>query len=115
MIEESVILCFDPDDSEDEQIRAVFADREARMLWLAIKQGHITSTNFCKSCLRYAEVIRKKRDEGKLNEEILFKILSGFLFYPEEGVVGSRERQFATELLPFINGDKSIHFRIKSK
>ena len=114
MIQENVTLCFDPDDS-DEEIGAVFADQEARMLWFAIKQGHITSTNFCKSCLRYAEVIRKKRDEGKLNEEILFKILSGFLFYLEEGVIGGRERQFAEELLPFINSEKSIHFRIKSK
>ncbi len=112
MILESVVLAFDPAVSTG-TINEVFSDELARTLWLAVRQAHIVDQNFSESCLIYARRIKKLRNEGRLNAEQLFRILTGTAIVPGCGIIGSGEGVFAVELLPFVMGEKSIAFKVK--
>lgn len=54
-------LAFDPTTSDDPEIREVFADREARTLWLLWRGGHMVNQDFNAECLRAAGVIRNRQ------------------------------------------------------
>lgn len=113
MILESVVLAFDPATSCG-TIKEVFSNEIARTLWLAIKQAHIVDHDFSESCLIYARRIEKLRSAGELNAERLFRILIGGSIISGCGAIGTGERAFAEELLPFIVGKKSIEFVVKA-
>lgn len=112
MILQSVTLQFDPK-TADKETREIFADDMARLLWLAIRQGHLKNQYFNRLVLQYAKTIEKVREEGKLNAELLFRILSDFAKPPHMGVIGKSEQKFAEELLPFVMGEKSITYEVK--
>lgn len=111
MILESVNLRFDPQNA-GEVISEIFKDDLARALWLGIRQGHLIDQDFHRNILRYSQTIKREKSEGKLDSRRLFDILSGFAKPPACGVIGPNEQTFAEELLPFINGEKSIAFTI---
>lgn len=72
MILESVRLKFNPEES-DSEIKAIFANEIARILWLGIRQGHIVDTNFKPAILSHAKLIEPIRNE--IDAEKLFHIL----------------------------------------
>lgn len=107
MILDFVVLKFLPTIASDE-IREVYFDDLAWTLWIAIKQGHITSQYFNQGCLRAAKEIRKEiRKTGTITARTLHFILS---FDTPRNLIGSDEMPFAEELLPFILGEKKISF-----
>ncbi len=114
MIKETVTLAFNPEKSSKE-IKEVFANDLARTLWLGIRQGHLKDDLFEKHCLLYAKMIKRAKKDRRLTSEVLFIILSGMAGYPGEGIIGSKERDFAAELLPFVNGEKTIGYKVELK
>jgi hypothetical protein len=112
MIRQSVKLNFDPGASNPE-IQNVFADDLARILWLAIKQGHLTDQNFCGNVLRCAAEIKQAEGKGMLDAKRLFFILSGATKSPGCGIIGPSELSFADEIMPFVTGEKSINFEVR--
>jgi hypothetical protein len=113
MIRENVTLTFDPEKSRKE-IKEVFTNDLARLIWLAVRYGHVVDEHFSKDCLRCARAIERSKKAGKLTAEMLFRILSGFAGAPGQGIIGSSEKDFAAELLPFINGEKTISYEVKA-
>lgn len=111
MISESVTLSFNPETSSPE-IQKVFTSELARILWLAIRQGHMVNKHFNSAVLKYAEIIESSKKKGELNAQTLFRILSSFAKQPTCAVIGPGEQLFAEELLPFINGEKTIAFTV---
>lgn len=114
MIKEKVELLFDPEKSSEE-IKEVFADDLARLLWLGVKSSHIVDQHFEKHCLLYAKIIDKAKKKEPLTAQKLFWIISGMARYPGEGIIGTSEKAFAEELLPFVNGEKTITYTINVK
>jgi hypothetical protein len=114
MILENAVLGFDPE-TADKEIKEIFSDDLARTLWLAVISGHMTDPYFKKNCLAYAKIIKDIKKKGLLTAEQLFLILSGFAKPPGCGIIGSAEQRFAAELLPFINGEKTIKFTVNKK
>ncbi len=114
MIPETVTLLFNPE-AASKEVQEVFANELARTLWLAIKPGHLTSGSFNEDCLRRAKIINgiKKKKES-LNAQGFLMILSGLAAGPGHMILGATELDFATELLPFVNGDKKISFKVKA-
>jgi hypothetical protein len=115
MIPETVVLAFDPKKSESKELREVFSDDLARTLWLAVKSGHLTDSNFNRNCLTYAKIIRDLKKKEPMTADLLFRILSGFAKGPGQNIIGSAEASFAAKLLPFINGEKTISFTVNLK
>jgi hypothetical protein len=115
MIQETVVLAFDPKKSQDEDLKKVFSDDMARTLWLGVKSGHLTDSNFNRNCLTYAKIIRDFKKKESMTADLLFRILSGFARGPGQNIIGGAEASFAAELLPFINGEKTIGFTVKVK
>jgi len=113
MIPETVALAFDPKETKNEEVKEVFSDDLARTIWLATKCNHLTSGYFNNDCLTFAKVIKRLKKKGPLTADLLFNILSGVAMPPGHGIIGSSEREFATELLPFVNGEKIINFTVK--
>jgi len=107
MIPEIVELKFNPETGGDE-IQKVFGDDLARLLWLAIKVTHIVSQNFDADCLRCAKILREYKQKSPLTAKQLLHVLGRSI-----SASGS-ELAFATELLPFVNGEKNIGFKIVS-
>lgn len=114
MIRETVPLLFDPK-NESEEIQTVFADDLARTIWLAVKDGHVAGQYFNRNCLYYARVIADLKKTKQLTAEQLMRILSGWAMSPVDGIMGDHDLAFATELLPFINGEKTIKFEIRTE
>ena len=112
MIPEVVTLAFDPE--TDEEIKEVFSNDLARTLWLAVRRSHLTDQYFNNNCLQYAKVIESFKKEGPLTAGLLLRILSGVAKPPGQGIIGSAELEFATELLPFVNGEKTINFTVSA-
>ncbi|HBI17273.1 MAG TPA: hypothetical protein DDY52_03980 [Candidatus Moranbacteria bacterium] len=110
MILESVRLRFNPEES-DPEIKAIFANDTARILWLGIRQGHIVDTNFKSAILSHAKLIEPIR--GGIDAEKLFHILSGCVNGSRYKVIGESEMKFAQELLPYIKGEKTITYTIE--
>lgn len=108
MIPKVLTLNFNPETAGDE-IRKVFDDDLARLLWLAIKSSHVVARGFNAGCLRYAETLRRIMEEKPLTAERLLLTLGGV---PGHGILGLNELAFATELLPFVNGTKKIGLKI---
>jgi hypothetical protein len=114
MIKEKVELLFDPEKADDD-IKKVFADDLARLLWLSVRYGHLVDEHFNNDCLRCAKAIERSKKAGELTAEMLFRILSGYAGAPGQGIIGSSEKDFAAELLPFINGEKTISYKVNVK
>ena len=111
MIHETVSLTFDPEEV-GEDFRATFSDDLARTLCLAIRSSHLISQYFYTNCLHYAKVIRKRLAQGgPLTARELLNILAGMT--PGHSIIGHCELDFATELLPFVKGEKTIGFEIE--
>lgn len=115
MILETVTLAFDPKTIEIQEIKDVFANDLARTIWLAVKSGHMTSQYFNNDCLHYAKVIENAKKKGPLTANMLFRILSGVAAPPGHGIIGGGELNFATDLLPFVDGQKTISFTVDIK
>lgn len=56
---QEVKLQFDPAKNEDEEIREIFKDSTATILWCSIKSGHVTSQYFNKNVLEVAKKYNK--------------------------------------------------------
>lgn len=113
MIREHIKLSFDPEKSSIEEVREVFSNPLARLIWLAVKPGHLTSQYFDFNCLRSAKEVQKVLDSNEtLSGEKVFRILSPFGITPVEGIIGPTERDFADELVPFLTGEKTISYEI---
>ncbi len=82
-------------------IAEVFADRVARTIWLGVKAGHITSTDFSQNCLTLARWI--ERADGPVTSSWLTFHLQNL------GMIGSAEK-FGETLVPYVNGDKEIRW-----
>lgn len=111
MIPEAVTLTFDP--GQTREVKKVFSNNLARTLWLAIKPGHLTNQFFNDDCLHYAKTIEDIKKKKLLTAKLLLNILSGAGKPPGHAVIGKDELGFATELLPFINGDKTMNFTVE--
>ncbi|MFZ2226378.1 MAG: hypothetical protein WA064_01970 [Candidatus Moraniibacteriota bacterium] len=114
MILQEVKILFDPA-VDGGEIQKIFSDDVARTLWLGIRQGHIIERNFKRDILCCAEAIKVLIEKDKLDAEKLFRILSGFAGPPYCHIIGSAERDFAKELLPFVKGEKVINYEIKTE
>ena len=112
MIPEKVTLLFDPK-TANQEIRAVFAHDLARTIWLAVKSSHLASQHFNSDCLHYAKAIEKMKAHEPLTAEQLLRVLSGWALPPDRGIIGQHEHGFADELLPFVNGEKTLVFEVK--
>lgn len=93
-------LAFFVEDAEP-IIQEVFADRVARTIWLGIKAGHVTSTEFNQNCLTLARWI--SREDGSVTNSWLTGALQDL------GMIGSAEK-YGNILAPYINGDKDIRW-----
>ncbi len=112
MIPETVTLPFDPEKTEE--VKAVFCNDLARTIWLAVRPGHIVSNYFNDDCLYYAKAIEDIKKERPITAKLLFYILSSGLGRgPDHVIIGSKEQDFAAELLPFVNGEKTINFTLR--
>jgi hypothetical protein len=109
MILDKVKLTFDPTTSRPE-IQAVFANDLARTIWLAVRQGHLVNQFFETNCIRFSGLIASIQGQRPLTVEVLLFILSSG--GPEREVIGHKETEFVAELLPFINGEKTIQFEV---
>jgi hypothetical protein len=106
------ILHFDPEKSEDEDLRCVFHDELARTLWMAIKGTHITSQHFNKGCLQVAKEIRKSIPLTAYQLRRILGNVGGGL--PGMGLIGwgQSEDSFGEELLPYVLNEKKITYRV---
>ena len=112
MILETVPIPFDPA-TESEEIQEIFANDIARTLWLGIRQSHSVSQHFNASCLRFAKEIEKMKRKRPLTTRELFHIISARGFGDGFQIIGPMEQDFAAELLPFVNDERTIGFEIK--
>ena len=112
MISESLILLFDPRKS-DIMLKEIFADEVARTLWLGIKQGRSVRKDFDQIIFSHAKIIRAMIESGPLDENVLHDILSGCHESSPLGVIAKGEVNIVKELLPFVNGEKTIIFEIR--
>lgn len=99
MIEE-VVLNFDPYYTDDVHID-IFNDPVARTLYLGIKQQHIVSTRFNQNCLDISRQVTIRPPDGRVL----------FAWLVDAGMIGSSEREFSDELLPYVLGQKVITWR----
>lgn len=117
MIKEIVSLAFDPTKAGSGDVKDVFADDVARIIWLAVKQKHLTTPNFNRACLCISAEIKKMKNDGMipLNEKVLFCMLTGKLASPTD-ILGQGEGglEFARELLLFIKGERTISFQVNA-
>lgn len=58
---ETVKLAFDPMTTDDMDVRYVFKDKGATILWCMIKNGHIVSQSFARTVLDVAEKLKENR------------------------------------------------------
>ncbi len=102
---EKVTFTFDPFNSDNTPIKAVFEDELARTIWIAIKRNHIVDQHFNKRCLIIAKMIRK-------HPHITGKQLNHCLCW-DYNVIGCKEETVGDEILPFILGDKIFEIEYK--
>jgi hypothetical protein len=115
MIPETVALGFDPEKTENKDLKEVFSDDLAQTLWLAIKYSHLAGPSFTRNCIVCAKIIRYSKKKEPMTADLLFRILSGFAKGPGQNIIGPAEASFAAELLPFVNGEKTITFTVNIK
>jgi hypothetical protein len=101
---EIITLAFNPEKTDDTEIRQVFSDNLAKILWLFIKRNHLVSQHFNKHCIGLAKCIRKigidKITAQQLN-----------LYLQMRMMIGSQE-QIGEQLLPFVRGVKTFKLKI---
>ena len=111
-IRDLVTIKFDPKNlgssEKDKMTREIFEDDIARTLWLGIAQSHARCQFFNRDCLRAANAIR---EEGVPDSP---EVLSGLI--ERQFVYGHLygRTAFAEELLPYLDGRKSIKYNIAS-
>lgn len=108
-IREHVKLGFNPaTQTEDDNLRKVFEDDIARILWLAWKPGHIVNQHFAAQVLARAQRIRAMPPK---TPDDLFALLYTFTGadsnFPRHDC-----RNFADVALPYLTGEKKITFEI---
>jgi hypothetical protein len=103
---EHLILHFDPNSPDgDPTMKVIFANDLAKVLYLGIKQGHITSQDFNKRIIGATKSIMAYK--GEITCQILFNLLC------MTALIGSAERSFAEELLPYVLGQKKFTWEVK--
>lgn len=60
-------LDFDPDKLEDPELKEIFENSTAKIIWCCIKKNHLTDQFFCKNLLKAS----KKIDEGILQRQYI--------------------------------------------
>lgn len=97
-------LKFDPLDKDlRKELKEVFENRLARILWMGIKQRHLTSQYFESHCLDTSKLFEKlgvPDTTGKL-KRILERSFN--MTYKEE---------FLEELLPYLLGKKDLEYKV---
>ncbi len=82
-------------------IAEVFENRVARTVWLGVKAGHITSTEFNQNCLTLAGWIEHE-DSPVTSSWLTFQLQS-------LNMIGSAEK-YGDVLAPYVNGEKDIRW-----
>lgn len=103
---EERVFTFDPFKSENPDIRAVFADDIAQIIWVSIKWKHLVDQNFNRNCLGLAETLRLKKWASVTGRQLTMMLMS-------RNMVGSQEWNSGDDLLPYIRGEKKFKYVIK--
>lgn len=101
-IKNPVKLGFNPsNENTSQEVKDVFDNKFARILWLSIKQQHLTDQYFNKNCLDAGERLEK----GVKNEDQLRNIL--FIHFNT-----NYEKGFLKELFPYICNQKNLEYEV---
>jgi len=64
-IRNPIKLSFDPDNSDDADLRKVFDDNIARTFWLLWRPWHLVNQHFNKECLGFSTLFQSKPPQNK--------------------------------------------------
>ena len=103
---EERVFTFDPFKSENPDIRAVFADDMAQIIWVGIKWRHLVDQNFNQNCLGLAKTLKLRKWASITGQQLTGMLMS-------RNMVGSQEWTVGEELLPYIKGEKKFRYVIK--
>ena len=106
-IKNPVTLDFNPLNKEKSiSINSIFQDKIARILWMGIKQKHLTNQYFNEHCLIASKIINKKGipDSPKKLELFLNKYFDV-----------NCNQEFSEELLPYLSGEKNLEYKVVEK
>ncbi len=104
---EEVEFEFDPYQSDNPTIRAVFQDDLAQILWVAIKKDHLVSQHFNSQCLLLAKMLRTKKYRNMTGRQ-----LNGWL--SSLNIIGCEEKDVGDKLMPYIWGERVFKYVIKA-
>lgn len=111
-----IILRFDPKNPETAQeVREIFEDDVARIIWMGFKINHIVSQHFNSAVIKLADFIRKKGKDSITVENIIL-YLRNYSFDPDcDFYSGSHadRRAFWGMMVPFIRGEKEMPYEIE--
>lgn len=105
-------LAFDPNESDDPDVIAIFRDEDARTLYLLWRRGHIVSQGFPQEVLQIASRIKSERPTtvNGLTECFGVRWTDPHSNFPK----GSIEA-FCSEALPYFVGEQVITYKVSEK
>ena len=99
---------FDPFKSSNPEIRAVFQDDIAQIIWVGIKWKHLVDQYFNQNCIGLAKTLRLKKWANITGAELNSMLMS-------RRMIGSQEEDVGDNLLPYIKGERKFKYVIKEE
>jgi len=99
---------FDPSKTDNKEVKKVFEDETARILWIAIKRNRLVDENFNKNILYLAKVIDIEGIDS-FTADRLTSYLRGM------GIIGTSENGMGDEIIPFLKKERIFKCVIKKK
>jgi hypothetical protein len=103
-------LAFNPDESDDLDVVAIFRDEDARTLYLLWRRGHIVSQGFSQEVLEIASRIRSERPATVKGLAECFGVrwMDPLSNFPKGAI-----EAFCLEALPYFIGEQVITYKVK--
>ena len=102
---EKLDFTFDPFKSENPDIKAVFEDDLAQIIWCAIKRNHLVDQYFNKNCLVLAKELRKKKWANISGRELNAMLRN-------LGILGSEEWEVGDKIIPYVRKEITFEYVI---
>lgn len=106
-----VVLNFDPDKLDDEQMTRIWSDPLARACWIGLRYRRLVSQHFKDIVEWFAEEVRDAQRQGTLSRAWL-----RLAFSKMDGVIGQSEERgiLAAALYPYLAGEKTFEYIVRT-